>query len=176
MYQWWIWHSNWDFHLTPASRIPLACSVEAIPACIYTGVSRIRFILPMFSDDPLHVLVTSRDHSFQGSLCAGFSIPNRPLYNHTIFNSAYFQSVMGAGFRGRHTEQWHETLRCSKIQWGYDSTLVYESSTTLGKEQRCASKDWHTEGPKMTTWAWPFVIYLPLGAAEHVCLLWSFIV
>ena len=64
MYQWWIWHSNWDFHLAPASHIPLVCSVEAIPACIYIGVSRIKFILLMFSDVPLHVLVMSRDHSF----------------------------------------------------------------------------------------------------------------
>lgn len=47
----------------PASHIPLACSVEAIPACIYTGGSRIRFIPLMFSDVPLHVLIMSGNHS-----------------------------------------------------------------------------------------------------------------
>lgn len=155
----------------PASYISLVRSVEAIPACMYIGVSRIRFILLMFSDVPLCVLVTSR-RSQLCSLCTKFSIPNRSLYSHTMINSACSQSVMGACFRGWHTGQRHETLRCGKIQLGHDSALVHESSTALRKEPRCASKDPHTEGPKMTTnTGLAFCNILTRGAAAHVCLL-----
>lgn len=99
------------------------------------------------------------------SLCTKFSIPSRSLYNCISSNSADFQSVMGAGFRNRHTGQWHEILCCSMPQLRHDPTLVQEPSTALCKEQRCASKDCYTEGPKMTIWAWPFVIHLPCSWA-----------
>lgn len=112
----------------PASCIPLACSVEAIPACIYIRVSRIRFILLVFTDVPLHALLAGRDHSF---IYTKFSMPKRSLYKHTIFNSTYFQVVMRAEFGGRHTGQCHEMLRCGKIQLGHNSALVHEQRAEM---------------------------------------------
>jgi len=99
-------------------------------------------------------------------------IENRSLYNHTIFNSAYFHRVVGAGFRCGYRGQWHDTLLCGRIRFGHDLTLVHASSIALCKEQGRASVDCGTEGPEMTTWSWWFAIYW----VQHVCLLWSFIV
>lgn len=172
MYQWWIWCSNQFFCLTPASHIPLVCSVETIPSCIYMCVSRIRFILLVFSDVPLHALVTSRDWRFAIS---AHSFPYQiDLFSTTSFSTlltfrVWWEQSWESAYM---TMMWNTMLQQDSIR----ATLVPESSTALFKGQRCASKDCHTESPKVTTWAWWFVIHLAVGAAEHVCLLWSFIV
>lgn len=139
---------------------------------LYICVSRIRFILLVFSDVPSHALVTSRDQSFAIS---AHSFPHQiDLFLTTSFSTLLtFRVWWGQGWEWAYkTTTWNTTQQQDSVR----AILVPESSTALFKGQRHASKDCHTESPKVTTWAWWFVMHLPVGAAEHVCLLWNFIV
>lgn len=127
-----MWWSNQYFHLTPASHIPLVCSVEAIPSCIYMCMSRIRFILLVFSDVPLHALVRAGTKALL-SLHRIFHTKQISFQPHN-FQLCLLSECDGSRVGSRHTRQWCETLRCSKIQLGQPWCLSQALLSSKGRD------------------------------------------